>query len=132
MPLSAERFLFLEADRHVLRGDPAIDLKPLLQVAWEGDKSGSFADYLAAHDPPDAVVEFRPTFLYPANQPVFANFGIEITRGSGILRRAPGRLASRSRTISLSRPSSPSMPAARSRGRRTCAYTCMTAWSGSG
>ena len=87
MPLSAETFRFAqEADVHILRGDPAIDLKTLLSVAWEGDRSGSFAEYVAAHDPPDAVVEFRPTFLYPANQPVFANFGIEITRGTGILR----------------------------------------------
>jgi hypothetical protein len=90
MPLSARNFVFAQADVHVLRGDPAIDLKTLLSVAWEGDKSGSFADYLAAHDPPDAVVEFRPTFLYPANQPVFANFGIEITRGTGILRALAG------------------------------------------
>jgi hypothetical protein len=91
MPLSAQTFFFAQAaDVHVLRGDPAIDLKTLLSVAWEGDKSGSFAEYVAAHDPLDAVVEFRPTFLYPANQPVFANFGIEITRGSGILRALAG------------------------------------------
>jgi hypothetical protein len=76
-------------DLHILRGASPISLPKLLQVNWgvgEDAKTGSLEEYVNTHGPvPDVVVEFRPTFQYPLNQPTFENFKIRISRGLGEL-----------------------------------------------
>src|SRR6266545_3349694 len=94
MPITSVDTFSPAADLHVLRGAQPILLHKILQVTWgEGDaaKSGSLEEYINAHGPaPDIVVEFRPTFQYPPNQPTFENFKIRITRGSGELHVLAG------------------------------------------
>ena len=94
MPITSVDTFAPAADLHVLRGAQPILLHKLLQVTWgEGDaaESGSLEKYIIAHGPvPDIVVEFRPNFQYPPNQPTFENFKVRITRGSGELHVLAG------------------------------------------
>jgi len=94
MPINRFSGFLPEEDLHVLRGTPPILLPKLLRVEWgEGDaaQSGSLEDYNNAHAPvSDVVVEFRPTFQHPPNQPTFENFKIRIARGTGELQVLAG------------------------------------------
>ena len=75
------------ADLHVLRGQSPVSLNRLLRVSWGPlpSETGTVEAYVAsrAPNPSDVTIEFRPVFPYPPNAPKFANFGIEIDRGSG-------------------------------------------------